>query len=155
MSLSLRKATLKDSDLLLAWRNDPDVVAWSATGRPVTEAEHDRWIMKALSDQTWHLYIAQEPVDYGPSQPWLLVGMGRITESAPGVATLGYSIAAEHRAQGFGAALVALLCQKAYELGYLSIQAVSRHGNTASIRALLGNGFEIDQPELLQLTRRA
>jgi RimJ/RimL family protein N-acetyltransferase len=146
MSLVLRKALLSDSSLLLAWRNDPDVIASVTSQRAVTEAEHDRWLIKVLSDKTNHVYIAVISDDTP-------IGMGRINEGAPGVAVLSYSIASEHRRDGFGSELVLELCQEAHRLGYRSIQAVARHRNTASLKCLLSNGFTIDQDELLHLTK--
>jgi RimJ/RimL family protein N-acetyltransferase len=150
MPLTLRKATLADSAILLAWRNDPDVIATSASGRGVTQAEHEAWFIKTLTDCTVHVYLADWLDDY------LRVtgcGMGRINEEA-GVAVLSYSIAKEWRGQQFGHHLVGALVQQAYELGYTSIQAVSRHSNTASIRALLSQGFQIKQAELLELRHK-
>lgn len=143
--MNLRKATLNDSDLLFAWRNDQDVIATSTSQRAVTEAEHDRWLVKTLDDKTVHLYIA---IVNGND----LVGMGRINDEH-GMAVLSYSVAAEHRGQGFGGQLVAALCDKAYELGFTSIQAVARHQNTASLRALMASGFTLQNSELLVLKK--
>ena len=152
--LTLRKATLADSPLILAWRNDPEAVDMSGTGRAVTEAEHDRWYIKTLTAITVHLYVAEADVRTEAWQPETIaaIGMGRINEEC-GVAILSYSVDKDHRGQGYGGELVADLCAKAYELGCTSIQAVCRHANTASVRALLGQGFEIDDRELLHLTK--
>ena len=161
MPLTLRNATLADSDLLLAWRNDPEVIATSASGKVVMAAEHEAWFIKTLTDLTVHLYVAETWVgDYGATLPrdpeppgiWASVGMGRINEDC-GIAVLSYSIAKEYRARWYGGQLVVALVQKAHELGFRSIQAVSRHTNTASIRALLSHGFTIGQAELLVLRR--
>lgn len=141
--LTLRLATLADSALILTWRNDPETIAMSATQRAVTEAEHDRWYIQALTDLTVHLYVVED----GEA-----MGMGRINEER-GVAILSYSVDARYRGRGYGGELVAALTAKAYELGYTSIQALVRHANTASIRALLGQGFAIDPHELLRLTK--
>ena len=164
--LTLRKATLADSNLILAWRNDPETIAMSTTQRGVTEAEHDRWYIKTLTDITVHLYVAVICLD-GLSDAQIAqykigledieaneieIGMGRINEEC-GVAVLSYSIDKAYRGQGYGGELVADLCAKACELGCTSIQAVCRHANTASVRALLGQGFEIDDRELLHLTK--
>jgi RimJ/RimL family protein N-acetyltransferase len=150
--LTLRKATFDDSALLLRWRNDSETIAMSQTQRAVTETEHTRWFVKALADTTIHLYIAEEPIDYGPIQPWLPIGMGRIIEDR-GVAILSYSVDVDYRNSGYGGELVSTLTAKAYELGYTSIQAVVRHANTPSIKALLRDGFHIDASELLRLTK--
>ena len=152
--LMLRKATLADSSLILAWRNDPEAIAMSTTQRAVTEAEHDRWYIKVLTDITVHLYVAETDIRTEAWQPETIasVGMGRINEER-GVAVLSYSIDKGIRGHGYGGELVAALTAKAYELGYTSIQADVRHTNTASIRALLGQGFEIELHELLRLMK--
>jgi RimJ/RimL family protein N-acetyltransferase len=155
MSLTLCKATLNHSDLLLTWRNDPDVITMSASGKAVTEAEHDRWLVKVLSDKSWHLYIAEINIPVFPTNfagEVRSIGMGRINDEH-GVAVLSYSVAREHRGKGLAGELVAVLCDKACELGYTSIQAVARHRNTASIKALLSNGFTIQDHELLTLKK--
>ena len=149
--LTLRKATLADSNLILAWRNDAEAVATSTTQLAVTEAEHDRWYIKVLTDLTVHLYVAE--TDGGAMEGQRSIGMGRINEER-GVAVLSYSIDANYRGLGYGGELVAALTAKAYEFGYVSIQAVCRCSNTASVRALLRQGFEIDPPELLQLRKK-
>jgi RimJ/RimL family protein N-acetyltransferase len=159
MSLTLRKATLADSALLFRWRNEPETVLASIVQKPVTEAEHDRWLIKVLSDKTWHLYIAEnnwpryenEPEDFGKE----LIGMGRLQEVGPHRAVVSYSVDAHHRVRGFGGQIVAALCVKALELGYTSLRADARRESTASIRALLAAGFEFSPVELLTLEKNA
>lgn len=162
MSLTLRKATLDDSELLFRWRNDPDVVAMSATGRAVTEAEHDRWMITTLACEAVQLYVAETNTRTEAWQPVVFtpVGMGRITPVGMGritkeheVAVLNYSIAKPFRWRGLGTDLVLLLCDKARELGHDRIQAVARCQNTASLKALLTNGFTIQGDKLLILEK--
>jgi spore coat polysaccharide biosynthesis predicted glycosyltransferase SpsG len=61
----VRVATVADSALLLAWRNDPGTRAWSRVTTPVTPAEHETWLTRALADPDRRLLIAEydgEPV---------------------------------------------------------------------------------------------
>lgn len=46
--MKLRKATLADADLLLAWRNDPETRANSRNGNPITKDEHAAWMKRAV-----------------------------------------------------------------------------------------------------------
>lgn len=143
--LRLRPATLDDSDRILAWRNDPEAITMSASQHSVTQIEHDAWFIKALADGTTRLYVAE--VDAQP------VGMGRINQDH-GVAVLSYSVDRDYRGHGYAGQIVADLCVEAYKMGYTCIQAVVRHANTASLKALLRNEFQLSEHELLRLERR-
>ena len=48
MELSHRAATLDDADLLLAWRNAPNVRALSQNGEVISIDEHLRWFLARL-----------------------------------------------------------------------------------------------------------
>ncbi|HYQ67154.1 bifunctional UDP-2,4-diacetamido-2,4,6-trideoxy-beta-L-altropyranose hydrolase/GNAT family N-acetyltransferase [Actinophytocola sp.] len=64
-SVVLRAATVGDSGLLLAWRNDPGTRAWSRTTDPVAPADHSGWLARVLDDPGRRLLIAEhgrEPV---------------------------------------------------------------------------------------------
>ncbi len=43
MAVALEPLRDEDSDVLFAWINDPELVAFSAVFRPVGRAEHDAW----------------------------------------------------------------------------------------------------------------
>lgn len=57
--MRVRPATTADADLLLAWRNDPDTVAWSRSPDPVSRPDHLRWIAAVLADPDRRLLIAE------------------------------------------------------------------------------------------------
>jgi RimJ/RimL family protein N-acetyltransferase len=57
--MELRPATGADAELLLAWRNDPDTVAWSRSPDPVSRPEHVRWLEAVLADPARRLLIAE------------------------------------------------------------------------------------------------
>ena len=155
MPLTLRKAMLQDSALLLALRNDPVTVAMSITNKPVTEAEHDRWLVRVLCDTSWHVYVAMADVRVEAWQPedWQPVGTGRLQESEPTVVTVSYAIGAPWRGRGYGGQVLDQLCEQAIRLGYGQIRALVRPRNTPSIRLLLGQQFEAENVELWTFRR--
>jgi RimJ/RimL family protein N-acetyltransferase len=57
--MDLRPATGADAELLLAWRNDPDTVAWSRSPDPVSRPDHVRWLDAVLADPDRLLLIAE------------------------------------------------------------------------------------------------
>src|SRR5205823_7552911 len=48
--ITLRKATLSDSAMILEWRNEPTTIPWMGAQRPLTQAEHESWFEKTLND---------------------------------------------------------------------------------------------------------
>ena len=62
--LRVRPAGPADSDLVLAYRNDPDAVRWSATG-PVDPARHRDWFLAGLARDDRVLLVAHD--DAGPA----------------------------------------------------------------------------------------
>jgi spore coat polysaccharide biosynthesis predicted glycosyltransferase SpsG/RimJ/RimL family protein N-acetyltransferase len=61
--LRYRPARREDSDLLLAWRNEPDVRAASRVTDPVTSEEHERWLSASLADPSRLLFVVEEDGD--------------------------------------------------------------------------------------------
>lgn len=148
--ITLRRATLADSPLLLRWRNDPEVLCGQ---RPATDAERDRWMIHALQDKRWHLYIAQREVDQSYQLPDLAspVGMGCLAETPLHVAVVTYLAAPECRE--VGGQILAALCAEALKLGCRALRAEVMRENVVSIQALLSAGFEFSPVEVLTLEK--
>lgn len=58
-AVTLRPATAADSDTVRDWRNAPEAVRNSLTGRAVTHDEHARWYPGVLNDPMRLLWIAE------------------------------------------------------------------------------------------------
>lgn len=57
--------THADRDLVFAWRNLPEIVALSGSGRTVSRDEHVAWFARALQDEAclmWKIVVREEPV---------------------------------------------------------------------------------------------
>ncbi|WP_162917702.1 GNAT family N-acetyltransferase, partial [Dongia deserti] len=58
--MKLRRATMDDALDVLAWRNDPDSVTASKSGRPIGQAEHLKWFPNAIRSSRHLILIAEE-----------------------------------------------------------------------------------------------
>lgn len=99
-TVHLRPAEITDSADLLRWRNDPDAVRFSRTGRAVDASEHENWLAQSLDDPATRLVIAE--LDGEP------VGQLRVdVHDATG--TVSIAVAPEHRGRGLGRRLLMAL----------------------------------------------
>ena len=46
MDITLRKALIEDSEITLAWRNEPTTIPWMGSARALLFDEHDSWFRK-------------------------------------------------------------------------------------------------------------
>jgi spore coat polysaccharide biosynthesis protein SpsF len=134
--LRLRPAEAADRARLLAWRNDPDAVRFSLSGRSVEAAEHERWLAARLEDPATRLLIGE--VDGDP------VGMVRVdVEAAVGVVSV--AVAPTSRGHGLGTRLLtALLDEFRGDPQVDRLRAEVLDENEASRRAFLAAGFTDD-----------
>ena len=132
--LTLRPANLDDEALLLGWRNDPEAVRYSVTGRTVTPAEHATWLARHLGDPSTHLWIAEER-----GNP---VGQVRVDAEAR-TGTVSIAIAPGARGRGLGsAALRAMVLEVERHRVVGTLRALVHSGNQASLRAFELAGFQ-------------
>jgi RimJ/RimL family protein N-acetyltransferase len=102
--LSLRPATLKDAELLLKWRNDPETRRQSRnTGEAFMEG-HIAWLIKSLAMPSRKLYIAED--DGMP------VGTVRADEDTDGYTEISYTVAPSARGKGYGKRMVVQFVQE-------------------------------------------
>lgn len=134
LSPVLRSVSPTDRELILEWRNDPEAVSNSLTGRPVKPKEHAEWFAKRLQQQPLRMWIAE--VDSRP------VGFVRIdAEGRSG--TVAVTIAPADRGRGLGTSVLTAvrdLVSKAGDLDVLRAQILCR--NEASLRAFTKVGFK-------------
>ncbi len=91
--VSVRRATQRDSDFVLALRNDPSAIRWSETRRAVTRSEHARWFGAHCEDPATRLLIVQcDGEDIGQIRLDIDDAVGRVS----------IAIAEQHRGRGVG-----------------------------------------------------
>lgn len=96
--LVLRRAELRDSESVLAWRNDDDTVRHSLSGEAVDPTVHARWFREAISAPETFLLIAELVSE---SEAWEL-GMCRFAPQYQGTYEASINLAPELRGKGWG-----------------------------------------------------
>lgn len=98
-ALTVRPATLQDSDRLMSWRNDPDSVRFSLSKRAVTKTEHEQWYNQVLQGHTVQIFICENE--------GIPVGMYRFTfNPEQAECELAWIVAPDHRGKGYGSQIV-------------------------------------------------
>ncbi len=134
--LWLRHATSTDSRLLWEWANDLTVRRMSFSSDLIPWESHIAWYDKKLADPQCEMYIAMN-VDDKP------VGQIRFDIDDEGNAEIGYSVANEHRGQGYGKALLQIGIQHIVAIPHVqAITGIVKTDNLASCYAFESSGFE-------------
>lgn len=132
----LRPAVEADRERLLAWRNDPEAVATSGSGRPVERAEHDRWFAALLTGGASRLWIAE--------RAGLPVGQVRV-DVRTGIGTVSIAVDRDHRGQGLGGAMLAALERRLQaDAQVVELHAFVRPDNAPSRALFAGAGYDLD-----------
>jgi RimJ/RimL family protein N-acetyltransferase len=120
--------------MLMAWRNDPDTVGFSVSGRTVTAEEHERWFRRVRDDPSHHrLWIAEDD-----GQP---VGQVRVDVTGD-TGTVSIAVESGRRGRGLGTSMLqALLAKLAGDGAPSRLTALVRADNAASLRAFAAAGF--------------
>ncbi len=127
--ISLRPATAADSARLREWRNDPETVAASLSGRGVEAEEHHAWLTRVLADPAERLFIVESG-----GEP---VGQVRLERHEDETLELHIGLAAEARGRGVGRQALELAWQEAGG----PVTARVLRDNERSLRAFAAAGF--------------
>ncbi|MGH2868557.1 MAG: GNAT family N-acetyltransferase, partial [Solirubrobacteraceae bacterium] len=123
----LRPARAADAETLRGWRNDPTAVRFSASARPVSEAEHSHWMLARLADPHTRMWVAEEA--------GMSVGQVRVElDGGSGVVSIAVDTRARGRRVG-SAILAAMIDQMTQEGGISRLTALVHAENLASLRS--------------------
>ncbi len=128
--IRLRPATMDDAERLREWRNDPETVAASLTGRAVEPDEHRAWLELVIDHPGERLFVIEDD-----GEP---VGQVRVQRQESGEAEVHIGLAPEARGRGLGRAVLDLA---AGEAGAEVLVAHVLADNERSLRAFAGAGF--------------
>lgn len=135
-SVSLRSATMADSEHLWLWRNDPVAREWSRSRAPILRADHERWIAAALASDSRRIWIAERDGH--------AVAGTRIDRNIDG-GVISIMVAPDARGTGVGVQALAATCACWNEdaCGGINTQlrAIIHDDNSASIRIFHHCGF--------------
>jgi ribosomal protein S18 acetylase RimI-like enzyme len=137
-TISLRTANQRDSQALLAWRNDAETIQNSISKKAVDSASHDVWFTKILSNSACLLFIGEVQGNR--------IGMVRFDLSSNQKGTglrglVNINIAPQVRGQGYGKALLATTIQK-LDARVSSLEAVVLASNWQSQNLFKSLKFE-------------
>jgi len=137
MNDSIRIATILDAELLLNWRNHPNVMQFSKSSGQINEAEHISWLeIRLAKTQSEPLFIF---ISNGQA-----AGTARLDKILDNENCLEVSILIDPEFQGLGKSkiLLDLVCNYVIEkLGTHKIIAHVNHQNTKSISLFQSAGF--------------
>jgi RimJ/RimL family protein N-acetyltransferase len=137
----LRRAGPDDAERVLAWRNDPRIVALSKSGRPVTRDEHTAWYAQAVTDARRLLCIVEvEEAGRKGSSP---AGVVRVDRDGSRAGMITIYLLAPYTGRGLGVAALEQATRLAFGQwpDLRSIRAEIRPDNLASIKAFAKAGF--------------
>ena len=132
--VDLRRATLRDAELLHRWRNDPSVRAVSHTTDEIPWETHVRWLESSLARGDRHVLVAERR-----GQP---LGTLRFDVSGDR-ATVSIAVDPALHGSGLGPAILDAgdAWLEANDARVRTCRAEIRDGNDASVRAFLAAGY--------------
>lgn len=139
--LTLRAMAPADAPALSAYRNDPDVARFQEWGLPYPPEDARRFI-DGMDGLSWPVLDDwyQVAIDLGGR----MIGDVGVHRSADGrEATIGYTLAPEHRGLGYATEAVAAVIDHLFAEGTERINASIDPANTASARLLDRLGFRL------------
>lgn len=146
MNVTLRPCTKDDAELLLRWRNDPEIIAHSTRKVSVTRKEHVTWLEGCLAAPDTHrIFLIQED-----SQN---IGVIRFDRACRKRAEVSISLQPGRQGQGAGVAALVLGSREAFriwpELDVIDAHVLSSNMHAAS--AFEKSGYlPVDPPKLLE-----
>ena len=136
--LSFRNIRFDDAQMLLAWRNDPEVRSVSFHNEPIEIQEHEQWLMKSLGMSERILLMAEDR----QGNP---IGKVQIdfTSDQMGSVMIGIVVGLENRSKGIGTVLIEKATTALFiaEKNVQQIVAQIKPGNLASEKAFRKAGF--------------
>ena len=137
MNINLRKAVIKDSKIILQWRNESTTIPWMGSAQSLSFDEHDNWFKKAISDPTCMFFIIELN-----SKP---VGQIRFHLDSRNNNYARVSINITQKMHGKGIASIAFTQGNVFvkEVGFApKIFAHVRQDNIGSIKAMENAGYK-------------
>lgn len=99
--LSVREAGVRDAELLLNWRNDPETRRWSRASEVVPLADHVRWLESVLASADRLLFVAEADGPVGT------VRFDLVSDAPEGTWEVSITVAPECRGRGLAGAILA------------------------------------------------
>jgi dTDP-4-amino-4,6-dideoxygalactose transaminase/L-amino acid N-acyltransferase YncA len=129
----VRPASSADEQQVLAWRNDPFIVALGLSGRTVSGDEHHRWFQESIKEERRKLFIVE--TDEKP------IGTVRYDFHSPDEAEISIYLFPPHPGHGLGNYVARSTLPSMFARGIRRIIATVLRRNQRSLNFFLRLGF--------------
>ena len=144
MQYRLRKASLDDAQLILDWRNDPEVRAVSFQSEIIPLASHKQWMQRRLEDGRTRILIAEDEHNSPVGQIRFDISDDEST------ALISIVVDQANRGRGVGRLLIDDATELLFDSSNVqTVIAQIKPGNTASERAFRATGYQAMAPVIV------
>ena len=139
--LYFRGISEQDTDALVRWRSDPDVIRYFRNPTPVTREGHLKWLTGSYQNNPdRHDFIVIEKESESP------IGTVGLNMSDDGLCEVSYMIAEPgFQRRGYAVEAIRAVMDEAQKEGIHAFMAEIHRDNTASIRTIERLGFTLDR----------
>lgn len=138
----LREVEEDDLDLIVKWRNDPEILKWLFSYLPLCEAKQRKWYEKYLNDDTQQTFIIKAKEEKTPIGTIGLTDIDYKNQKAELTIIIGEK---EYRGRGLGGEALKLLVKFAFnEMNLRKIKALVFSDNVKAIILYEKCGFKED-----------
>lgn len=135
--IQLRKVEEEDLDLIVKWRNDPEILRWLFSYLPLSHPKQKKWYEKYVEDDTQEIFV----IEMKEKTPVGTVGLSNIDHRNQ-KAELGILIDKNWQKKGIGKEALELLIDLAWsEMNMRKIKALVFEENEAAIKLYKSCGF--------------
>ena len=137
MDITLRKALVEDSEILLTWRNEPSTIPWMSSTRALSFNEHNSWFKKIIHDPNCLFFIIE--FDFEP------IGQIRyhLTSNMKNYARVSINITQKMHGKGIASIAFSKGNEIIRDLKFApKIFAYVRQDNIGSIKAMENAGYK-------------
>jgi len=135
-NVCLHPAAPGDCELVLSWRNLPEIVHLSSSRKVVSLAEHKKWFNSVLNDKKKLIFLIKVK-----SSP---IGLLRFEINNSNEAEISIYLIPGKTGHGFGVSAIKKGCNHLFSLGKIhKVVAKIRNDNERSIKAFSKCGFKL------------
>lgn len=139
----LREIEEKDLDLIVKWRNDPEILRWLFSYLPLNKVKQMKWYEKYLNDYTQQTFMIEAKEEKTPVGTVGLTNIDYKNQKAELTVIIGEK---EYWGRGLGEEALNLLVKFAFnEMNLRKIKALVFSDNEKAIKLYEKGGFEEEE----------
>lgn len=131
--MELIEVTEEHSNIILSWRNHPEIYKHLFSPFPVTKDDHEKWFKGMLTNDDITFYIAKVKNDY--------VGAIRLDKQEHKIIEVGIYVDPGRQGQGHASKMLQLAEERLKGTGIWKLKARVKMQNTGSLKLFEKNDF--------------